>query len=331
MLKRSSILKALQILLSAAGRPLQATPAFGEEEKFVLCRPRGGLNDTLCQIERCREYAERHSRTLLIDSTRSGLLGEFSEFFQLRDETARVHLDLTDTQLKFLNTLSCYPHALRGKLDAYQPVYSSEARNFLDKNTGIRPSFDFKKDYEEAVLVHEQCGGGKKSFALLDRIALAESLRPIVLSRIQALGEGYIAIHVRNTDYKTEYETFFRTLYPRVTNRSLLVCSDDAAVIAHARAFFDKSKIMTSSRAEYSGNRPPHNWHKKRGSKRQRKAITTNAIVDLIALGRAKKLYFANVMGDFPSGYSRLAEYLCRHKRVIDALLGIKKSRLTLK
>jgi hypothetical protein len=30
------------------------------EIKYVLCRPRGGLNDMLCEIEKSRMYAEHH-------------------------------------------------------------------------------------------------------------------------------------------------------------------------------------------------------------------------------------------------------------------------------
>lgn len=300
---------------------MPAARAFREDEKFVLCRPRGGLNDTLCQVEQCWAYAERHSRTLLVDSTRSGLLGEFSEFFQPRDEAARAHFSLTVPQLNFLDTLSCHPHALRGKLKTYQPTYAKEIGSYLDKQTGTRLGFDFDKKYEEAVLLHEQCGGGTDSFALLDRISLAENIRPQVLDRIAALGRDYVALHVRNTDYKTEYEDFFREIYPRVASQSLLVCSDDAAVIARARTFFDRSRILTSSLPAHTGNRPLHFRFKKRGSDEQRRQATIDALVDLIALGQAKELFFANVTAGFPSGFSMLAEYLCRHKSVVEALL----------
>lgn len=322
MLKRWPILKKLQGLLPADGRAGMPTSAFRQGEKFVLCRPRGGLNDTLCQIEQCWKYAERSSRTLLVDSTRSGLLGDFSVFFQPRDRAARVHFRLTAPQLRFLDTLPCHPHQLRGKLKTYQPSYSKEAGNYLDKKTSTRLGFDFDSDYEEAVLVHEQCGGGTDSFALLDRITLTDNLRPTVRDRIGSLGQDYLAVHVRNTDYSTAYENLFKDIYPKVANKSLLVCSDDAAVIAHARSFFDASKILTSSHADHTGNRPLHSRYKKHGSERQRKTAAINAITDLIALGRASELYFANVTAGFPSGFSTLAEYLCGNKQVIDALLG---------
>lgn len=322
MRKRWTIRNILHALLpAAAGTTMRAARAMGQGEKFLLCRPRGGLNDTLCQIEKCWKYAEQSSRTLLIDSTRSGLLGEFSEFFQPREGAAHVHFHVAAPQLNFLNSLSCHPQALRGKLKTYQPTYAKEIGNYIDRLSGTRLGFDFDKNYDESVLLHEQCGGGTDSFALFDRLCLADDLRPLVLERLCPLGQNYLALHVRNTDYKTEYADFFREIYPRVANKPLLVCSDDDAVIAHARAFFGQSKILTTRLSVHSGDRPLHFKYKKRGSDEQRRQAAIDTIVDLIALGRADELYFTNVTAGFPSGFSMLAEYLCRHKSVVHELL----------
>lgn len=321
MPKHRPFLKILHGLLPAGGAARRSAPALRPGDKFVLCRPRGGLNDTLCQIEKCWGYAETFSRTLIVDSTRSALLGDFADYFQPRHSGAQVHFRLTAPQLRLLDTLPCHPHQLRGKLKTYQPAYSKSAGNYLDKKTSTRLGFDFARDYEEAVLVHEQCGGGNDSFALLDRIAIAADIRPLILDRIRPLGQDYAAVHVRNTDYKTEYENLFRDIYPRVSNKALLVCSDDAAVVAHAQAFFDKSKILVSSRATHTGNRSLHFKYKKHGNERQRRTSAIDSLVDLIALGGASEIYFTNVTAGFPSGFSTLAAYLCGHKQVINALL----------
>lgn len=320
MPKRLPALSSLQALFQR-GRGGQLPAAMRPEEKFVLCRPRGGLNDTLCQIEKCWKYAESFSRTLIIDSTRSGLLDDFSTFFRPRDDDARVHFSLSAAQQRLLNALSCQPPVLQGKLHAYQPAYSRRVGNYLDKKSASRLCFDLDRAHEEAVLLHEQCGGGTDSFALFDRLCLADNILPFVLERLRPLGRDYAAIHVRNTDYKTEYEGLFREIYPRVANRPLLVCSDDAAVIAHAGIFFGQSKILTTRTSAHSGDRPLHFKYKKHGSDEQRREAAIDTIVDLIALGRADELYFANVTAGFPSGFSVLAEYLCGHKHVIAALL----------
>ena len=50
--------------------------------RYLLCRPRGGFNDTLSQIFLCMQYAKKTNRKLIIDTTRSGLHDNFSSYFK---------------------------------------------------------------------------------------------------------------------------------------------------------------------------------------------------------------------------------------------------------
>ncbi|MDR2153108.1 MAG: hypothetical protein LBO72_09825 [Helicobacteraceae bacterium] len=54
-------------------------------EKFVFCRPRGGLTNMLCRIDRCASYALRYNRVIYIDGTRGGFLDDFSRYFAIRE------------------------------------------------------------------------------------------------------------------------------------------------------------------------------------------------------------------------------------------------------
>jgi tetratricopeptide (TPR) repeat protein len=311
--------------VSLMNAPSQGLGDSEEIEKFLLCRPHGGLNDTLCQIEQCWRYAEKFGRTLIIDTLNSGLLAEFSEFFSPRDRLAKVHFSLSEKQLCFLDTLTCFPHFAQGKLKTYFAVYSKDLGNHMDRETSAMLTFNFEKNYDELVLIHEQCGGGNLSFDLLKRISISENIRPIVLDRIQHLGHDYLAIHVRNTDYQTRYKELFLDVYPNVNNKSLLICSDDAEVIAHAKNFFTLSNVLTSSQTPQTGNKPLH-LSTTHSDDEERKKATINSIIDLIALGRSTKLYFANVTAGHSSGFSRLAMHLCQNKNVIDALLKLDTS-----
>ncbi|CAH1070199.1 glycosyltransferase [Candidatus Nitrotoga sp. 1052] len=311
--------------VSLMNAPSQELRDSQEIEKFLLCRPHGGLNDTLCQIEQCWRYAEKFGRTLIIDTLNSGLLAEFSEFFSPRNSLTKVHFSLSEEQLCFLNTLTCFPHSVQGKLRTYFAVYSIDSKNCVDRETTAILTFNFDKNYDELVLIHEQSGGGDLSFDLLNRISISENIRPIVLDRIQHLGHDYFAVHVRNTDYQTQYKDLFLDIYSSVTNKSLLVCSDDAEVISHARSFFTLSKILISSQTPQTGNKPLH-YSATHSDDEQRKKATINSIIDLIALGRSTKLYFANVTAGHSSGFSKLAMHLCQNKYVIDALLKLDTS-----
>ena len=299
-----------------------------EIEKFLLCRPIGGLNDTLCQIEQCWRYAEKFSRSLIIDTLKSGLLAEFSEFFSPRTSLTKVYFRLSDVQLCVLDTLTCFPHSAQGKIKAYFSVYSKDLRNYVDRETSTRLTFDFNRNYDETVLIHEQSGGGELSFHLLNRVSISEKIRPIILDKIQEFDHGYLAIHVRNTDYQTKFEDLFKDIYPMVSDKSLLVCSDDAEVISRAKSFFTLSKILISSYPPQTEKKPLH-LSTTHIDDEQRKKATINSIIDLIALGRSTELYFSNVTAGHPSGFSRLAMYLCENKNVIDALLKLDTSTPT--
>lgn len=296
------------------------------EESFLLCRPHGGLNDTFCQIEKCWRYAEKFGRTLIVDTRKSCLFGEFSDFFTPVEAFIKVKFNTTEIDFA-INLLDCYPPQLNGMLDIYKPIYSKEHRNFIDKELGAFLTFDFEKDYSESILIHEQCGGGSLSFALLERITISESIRSIILDRIARLDKDYVAIHVRNTDYQTNYESLFNKIYPAVAGKSVLICSDDAEVIAKAKSFFNASTVLNSSEIPHTNQKPLHDKLTMK-SDEDRKASATSSIVDLCALGLSGKLYFMNVTADHPSGFSGLAKHLNENKYLILNLLQIANTKL---
>ncbi len=294
------------------------------EESFLLCRPHGGLNDTFCQIEKCWRYAEKSGRTLIIDTRKSCLFGEFSDFFTPVDAAIKVESNTTEVDVA-INSLDCYPPLINGPqinelLDAHSTIYSEKHRNLIDRVSGALLTFDFEKDYSESILVHEQFGGGDLSFALLERITISEKIRSIVLDRIARLDKDYVAIHVRNTDYQTNYESLFNKIYPAVAGKSVLICSDDAEVIAKARDFFDASTVLNASEIPHTNRKPLHGeWTMKADEDRRMSAISS--IVDLCALGLSGSLYFMNVTAGHPSGFSRLAKHLNENKGLVLNLL----------
>ena len=71
--------------------------------KYLLCRPRGGLNDTLNQIELCWRYSEIYNRILIIDTEyliSTGISVKFSSLFEVLDRSKNIILDLSKTVQK---------------------------------------------------------------------------------------------------------------------------------------------------------------------------------------------------------------------------------------
>lgn len=297
------------------------TKPLEDSDRLLLCVARGGLNDTLCQIEKCWRYAKKFSRTLVIDTRRSGLLGQFSDYFSLKIPDPEILTKLEPFHLSQLNLLDCSPVVAKGKIHSYKLHYSKDLRNFVERDTNSRLSFDFEIDYVEPLLVHEQCGGGKTSADLLNRVTLAPNILPTVIDSLAQLNCDYVGVHVRNTDYQTDYEDLFKKIYMKAADKNLLICSDDAEVVSRAKVFFDRSKVLTVTNMPHTEKKPLHNRNTY-STDEERKRATINSIIDLLALGYSTEIFFSNVSAGYPSGFSRLAMYLCENKSVIRSLLS---------
>ena len=289
-------------------------------EKYVLCIPHGGLNDSLCQIELCWQYCEKEGRNLIIDLSNSGfMIGGFFDYFALRSVRQNVQEMNPDT-LIHLNSMRCYPHAFKGRIQLISFLWRKESRKFYDQNTGQALTFDFSKKYYESLLIHQQCGGGSLSCKFFDRVDFSSHLKSIIISRLTILPSDYIAIHVRNTDYRTEYECQLKSLVEPLDGKNILVCSDDIGVFGFVRRHFSRSNVYILSEPMLSNNKPIHvklNYE----DDSARRIATENVFVDLMGMAMAQKLYTFNSVAGNRSGYSRLAHYLNENKNLLHRLL----------
>lgn len=288
-------------------------------ERWLICRPRGGLNDVLCQIENCWQYAERFDRTLVVDTARSNLAAAFSEFFEPLDHTKAVVFSADEDLIEKMNEAGCFPASAQGRLWDYSDARNSKYHD-VEPSSVAGLSFDFEQDYAEQVLLLYKSGGGIRSFELLNRVRFAPKLAEIVSERTRHLTFDYAAIHVRNTDLRTDYHRFFRRISNRVRDRPLLVCSDDSGVLSDAKSFFTTCNVFTVSTIPQTNGLPVHHPTSLDSAEEMTKS-TIGAFVDLIALGKATRYYYTCSDRLYPSGFSRLAGYLCDNKAIIDTLL----------
>jgi hypothetical protein len=124
------------------------------DDRFVLCMPAGGLNDVLCQLQKCWRYSENHGRRLVINTTKTGLLDSFHNYFSIANCSANVLTSLCAATQESLATLTCKPSGLQGPLMTLTPVYSEAELNFVDGYSGEVLIFYFERDWSEKLLVH---------------------------------------------------------------------------------------------------------------------------------------------------------------------------------
>jgi addiction module RelB/DinJ family antitoxin len=283
-------------------------------QKFLLCIPGGGFNDILCQAARCLRYAEKFHRTLVIDTRRSSLADDFSRWFLYDGKAVRlcVDEDLRNT----LCAAGVYPPFLKGRLTTFTTQYDKDGK-FVDAETGSPVSFNFRKDYAEELLVHCNLGGGYKPLAVLRKLRLQPAVAAHIIGQTRCLERGYCAVHVRNTDYRTDYMPFFRSIRTKVAGRTLVVCSDDRNCREAARQFFTESTVVSGADIPDTGGKALHFYNNGDVYAKNLAMLT-----DLFTLAGARDLFFTRVAQGVYSGFSALAYALHRRPDIVKRLLG---------
>lgn len=272
--------------------------------KLLLCRPRGGLNDTLCQMDVCFEYAAVTGRKLWVDTNRSGFLDCFSKYFDA--------VDGINFGCPVYFSGSTYPHV--ENLD-YQSLFDSNLKNFVLSEAKVPLTFSLNQRYQEDLLIHEQCGSGLRSLKMFRRLKLRPNLAGWVLGEVASLG-SYDAVHVRNTDYKTDYREFFRKI-ELADGRTLVLCTDDARCQEYARDVWGGRVICNQRIPDTSGKSLHMNPDLERWD------TNLQAIRDLIVLAASKKLHIHATEGGVYSGYSALAYASNKNKDDLCFFLGL--------
>jgi hypothetical protein len=285
-------------------------------KKYVLCRPRGGLNDMLCQIQKCWDYSEKYGRILVIDAANSGFLDSFNNYFTL-SSGAKVEVAFDFPEGCDLSEASCVPNELTSRINEYKAAYVS-GQGYVDQASKVKIAFDLSKDHVEDILIHEQCGGGVNSIKVLANFVLNPSLANLAHNKIKCFG-SYESIHVRNTDYKTEYESFFDEIEKASLGKNLVLCTDDYACQIYAIKLF-KERLTLSSNIPNLNGRSLH-----RNPDINRLQANYDSIVDLLVLACGSKLHTTNVTVGHKSGFSKLAANLQERQDIIEQLLSTRQ------
>ena len=206
-------------------------------ERWLMCRPLGGLNDVLCQIERCADYALKTGRRLIVDIPSNTLTHHIISMFEPSSILSGTVLFPSKGLLSRLNEVSTFPSEISGRLSEYRVQYLKVGSlgKWVERETGAHLSFDFARDYTEDLLVHQQSGGGILSQRLLSRLELTATNALSVLKTLANRPRSSIAVHIRNTDVKTDYVAPLERVARFAGGAPVLLCSDSNEVVEYAK------------------------------------------------------------------------------------------------
>lgn len=291
--------------------------------RYVLCRPDAGLNDILCQIERCCRYAAMTDRTVVVDTgcgNAHHFKDAFGHYFSSMD--ARLVLDPGDL-LERLRLHSVFPECVSGRLSSYEADWSAERGCYCEARTGQPLTFDFGRGYPQDLLLHHQAGGGDLAFFALSRLRVRPGIADELERRIRMIGSAYHAVHVRHTDYRTDYEAALPRLRATLPAASpLFVATDNRAVVDAFRDALGHERVFSFARLPDEVGVPTHRPGQSGAEARQQ---NTDALLDLLMLASARRLHVLpvtnNRFGRY-SGFSVLAHNLWSSKVMLRHLLG---------
>jgi hypothetical protein len=135
------------------------------EEKYLLCRPLGGLNDILCQINYCYNYCIKFNRILLIDTSFLYEHNSFScSFDKYFDFIKKVKIQIITNKEQIYdiigdNNKSIYPSLLKNSIFNYEITYIKNLNAKEQFQSNGNNLYLEKKKFNEDIVIHHSYGG----------------------------------------------------------------------------------------------------------------------------------------------------------------------------
>lgn len=272
--------------------------------KYVLCRPLGGFNDVLCQINYCYNYCIKYNRILLIDTSFNYYHNSFDsscsfdKYFTFKKKI-RIKIIYNNDIVKQIisnKELSIYPKNIND-IFFYNITYNDDIWFNLD---GI-PLFANKLiDYDEDIIVHHTFGGGRESTQLVNLISLNKSIICEYKKIYLQINKPYLGIHIRNTDMKSNYIDFLNNNYEKILSYdNILLATDSETVYKYFIELF-KNKCIYNFSKFLPNDKPLHTCSTNKIDSFQ------NTLIDLLLLINSTELLISNEL----SGFSKLVKYI---------------------
>lgn len=277
----------------------------------------------LCQIEKCCQYAELTARTVIVDTAYTNsdyFRDKFSRYFTSKQR--RLILSLGD-QTPDMDALQVYPENLQGRLNSYEIYLNRDVQAYCDTVTGQPITFDFNCDHAQSLLVHHQAGGGNLSRLAVLRLSLDRSLVDDLIARIRTMGGPWMGVHVRNTDYSTDFESLLQELKHAPAKR-IFLATDSLQVRERFQSELKHTSVHSFSRRLSADGKPLHQMLGMADAVVQ--ASNCDAILDLLMLALSSRLLFQkvapNAFGTSYSGFALLAHNLWKSKILLKHLIS---------
>jgi hypothetical protein len=265
--------------------------------KYLICRPEGGLTDIICRLQHSFAYCKKTNRTLIIDTFNSK---SFKDDFDIYFHTRSENMIISNTD-NISNDLLSPSYSIFPKIDNFDVSNLKFVQNQGWLLNNIKLDFDFHKEYEESVMLYQQCGGCLLNMKFFRLFYFTKLICKMLFERIDQIPKNYTGFHFRGTDLSTDPEIAFDLL--KDIKGPVFVASDSYSFIQNAKAKLGK-KIFTFSNIPDFLDKPIHLKPIESNLKRQ---LNCDAILDLIMLSLSDEVVSP---ADTKSGFTLFAKKL---------------------
>ncbi len=278
-----------------------------------------------CQIARCLAHAQRFGRQVVVDTDHhmGSIRDRFSNYFS--SVQPNLVLDVKGAPTLSFNA-PCLPRFISGRVNDYDLTYSDDLGTYVESLTGKPIKFNFDKDQRAPLLVHHRGGGGTGSLDALKFLRITPLVAAHMARRMSTLSDRYCGIHIRATDYQTNYEIGLRQISAGLSG-PVFVATDNIAALEYAQSVLAAHQTFSFTQLTAAGGKPLHQLQLTDPSSVLQNNL--DSLADLLMLALAKNVYSFEIIGQqgkskHPkySGYSRLAANLHRSGDALRALLG---------
>lgn len=173
--------------------------------RYLICFPQGGINDMWSRIQMCISYCLHQNRMLVLDTTKNWFRHDWRTYFAIPHDI--VYQGHTSDFITHLLTKDVYPPELRNRTYESLPdaVWIRHGRMEMD---GIMVSTSLLVPYAQEVVVYADCGSSLHINSMLSMLTFSDELKLEYQRRRSLLPPQYLAVHIRNTDHKSDLDTF---------------------------------------------------------------------------------------------------------------------------
>jgi len=289
--------------------------------KYIICKPRGGLNDIFGFVTMCLKYAIRFNRILVIDTRKSlHFKDNFFKYFDINNANKHIYTSNIDTLYNSIQ--KCTLFAANTITTTPRNKQHINYNDFDPFKHNIR-IIDLNTDYPEDVILY----GSNNANLTKDIIYFFKNfnLTPMVLNklktRINTMPNKYISVHIRNTDYKSNVILFIKNNYSQLKNKHIFLATDDKNSIELFKTHFTPSHIYTffqfpKSNKKYY-NRAGSGIHFNIRNNDEHKIFNIDTLIDIILLANSTKYLYSCEQ----SGFSQGVKMLFNEKHIIQNII----------